>query len=111
LRQYIASSHILSRFLLPPFPSPKQGTHLLSLGLEAQGFTARFDNDGFRLHTHSDSPIEKQKYIGALNSIAFIDELVQLLKTIEEHSPHPGTILLFDKRAKEIIYKLWYRQY
>ena len=27
----------------PHLPSPEKGTRLLSLGLEAQGFTARFD--------------------------------------------------------------------
>jgi hypothetical protein len=28
---------------ITPCPSPKQGTRLLSLQLEAEGFTARFD--------------------------------------------------------------------
>src|SRR5205085_1035524 len=39
------STRTVSSQALPPLPSPKQGTRLLSLGLKPRGFTARFDNE------------------------------------------------------------------
>src|SRR5438270_1798335 len=38
-----SSTRTVSSQALPPLPSPKQGTRLLSSGLKPRGFTARFD--------------------------------------------------------------------